>query len=392
MAAALTHDIAIVGGGPGGLVAAARLAAGGFDAVVFEEHGEIGTPVHCTGVLANEALAELSLPRGAVLNALSTARFYSPAGLDISYTTPGTEAIVIDRLAFDRAIAAQAIEAGASVRRGTRVTAVRVERGHAEVETDAGEVVRARAVILACGANYAFQRRFGLGMPAVYLNSAQLELPAGRTGDVELHFGSIWAPRGFAWAVPVTRAAGHFVRIGLMCDGDASQHFERVAARLGPSWGVPAGAYAQAPRRRLLPLAPIPRTYADRLLVVGDAAGLVKPTTGGGIYYSIVSAGIAAEVLGDGLRCDALDAASLSQYQTRWRSRLMPEFRAQLAMRMLAQRLDDGEIDALFELAQTDGVMPIVRRTAQFNRHRNLIAALFRHPPARRILFRRLVG
>ena len=392
MAAALTHDIAIVGGGPGGLVAAARLAAGGADTVVFEEHPEIGAPVHCTGVLASEALSELSLPRLAVLNALSTARFYSPAGLGISYTTPGTEAIVIDRLAFDRAIAAEAEGSGASLRRGVRVTAVRVERGHAEIDIDTGAVVRARAGILACGASYAFQRRIGLGMPAVHLNSAQLELPAARTGDVELYFGSVWAPRGFAWAVPVTRPSGHFVRIGLMCDGDASRHFARVAARLGPSWGVPAEAYAQAPRRRLLPLAPIPRTYADRLLVVGDAAGLVKPTTGGGIYYSVVSAGIAADVLGDALRRDALDAASLSQYQARWRARLMPEFRAQLAMRMLAQRLDDGEIDALFELAQTDGVMPIVRRTAQFNRHRDLIVALFRHPPARRILFRRLVG
>jgi geranylgeranyl reductase family protein len=392
MAAKLTRDIAIVGGGPGGLVAAARLAADGFDAVLFEEHPDIGTPVHCTGVLAHEAMAELTLPRSAVLNTLRTVRFYSPAGLDISYTTPDTEAIVIDRLAFDRAIAADAVAAGADVRRGARVTAIRVESDCAEVDIDGGATVRARAVILACGASYGFQRRLGLGMPAVYLNSAQLELPARRGGDVELFFGSTTAPRGFAWAVPVTRPDGHFVRIGLMCQGDASEHFARAAARLAPSWGVPPGSYAQAPRRRLLPLAPIQRTFADRLLAVGDAAGLVKPTTGGGIYYSIVSAGLAAEVLGGCLRRGRLDAASLAEYQTRWRARLMPEFRAQLAMRMLAQRLDDREIDALFELAQTDGVMPIVRRTARFNRHRELIVALFRHPPARRILFRRLVG
>jgi geranylgeranyl reductase family protein len=392
MPAKLIRDIAIVGGGPGGLVAAARLAADGFDAVLFEEHPEIGTPVHCTGVLAHEALAELTLPRAAVLNALSTARFYSPAGLDISYTTPATEAVVIDRLAFDRALAGDAIRAGVDIRRGVRVTGVRVDDEGAAIETDAAGTVRARAVILACGASYGLQRRFGLGMPAVYLNSAQLEVPARRTGDVELHFGSTTAPRGFAWAVPVTRPGGHFVRIGLMCEGDATEYFARAVARLAPAWGVPPEAYAQPPRRRLLPLAPIGRTYADRMLVVGDAAGLVKPTTGGGIYYSIVSAGIAAEVLGRRLRDDMLDAGSLSEYQSRWRARLMPEFRAQLAMRMLAQRLDDREIDALFELAQTDGVMPIVRRTARFNRHRELIVALFRHPPARRILFRRLVG
>ena len=56
---------------------------------------------------------------------------------------------------------------------------------------------------------------------------------------------------------------------------------------------------------------------------------------------------------------------------------------------MLAQRLSDAEIDGLFELAQFNGVMPIVRRTARFNQHRHLIAEVFRHAPARRLLFRR---
>ena len=54
--------------------------------------------------------------------------------------------------------------------------------------------------------------------------------------------------------------------------------------------------------------------------------------------------------------------------------------------------LDDAEVDSLFDLAQTDGIMPLVRKTAQFNQHRHLIRALFKHPPARRILFRSLVG
>ena len=59
--------------------------------------------------------------------------------------------------------------------------------------------------------------------------------------------------------------------------------------------------------------------------------------------------------------------------------------------RVLAQRMGDEDIESLFELALTDGVMPIVRRTATFNRHRQLILALFKHPPARQILFRSLV-
>ena len=136
----------------------------------------------------------------------------------------------------------------------------------------------------------------------------------------------------------------------------------------------------------MLPLAPIERTYADRVLAVGDAAGLVKSTTGGGIYYSLVSASIAAEVLGTSLRRDRLDASTLSRYQKLWQRRLGSELKAQFSLRELAERMDDDEIDALFDLAQTNGVMPIVRRTARFNQHRDLIVSLLKHPPARRLL------
>jgi geranylgeranyl reductase family protein len=384
-------DVAVVGGGPGGLYIAQALAGAGFDVSVFEEHATAGDPVHCTGVIAREAFEEFTLPRESILNELHTVRFVAPSGATIRYTTPQVEALAIDRLVFDRILAECALTAGARIMMGRRVTDVTVQAKEVRVSLADGSSHAARTCVLACGANYVFQRRLGLGMPREFVQSAQLEFAAEELGDVEVHFGRAVAPDGFAWAVPVRRPAGAFARIGLMCEGNADGPFHRFLTRVRSRWGIAAESdVASHPRRKMLPLAPIPRTFADRVIAIGDAAGIVKGTTGGGIYYSLVTAGAAAAVLERALRHDTLGAGVLRKYEEIWRAKLGDEIDAQLELRHVGRRLTDHQMDALFELARTDGIMPIVRRTARFNQHRALILALLRHPPARRVMFEQL--
>lgn len=389
------HDVIVVGGGPAGLRAAALLRAQGWDVVLFEEHDEPGQPVHCTGVLASEAFDELDIPRNPRLNSLSTVHFFGPSGAMVSYTTPEVEALVVDRRLLDHELHLAAVAAGVKVVTGARVTDVATTPGGVVVSVAGAPDAHARACILASGANYVLQRRLGMGMPAVFLQSAQVECAAAALDSVEVHFGQQVAPHGFAWVVPVRRPQATTARIGLMCDGHAAKHFRTFVGRVAERWGLDRmsdGELPVAPRLKMLPLAPLRKTYADRILAVGDAAGLVKATTGGGIYYSLISATFAADVLGDALGRNKLAAEDLAAYQRAWRKRLGPELEAQLSLRLLANRFTDEEIDELFDLAQTDGIMPIVRRTARFNRHRDVIVALFRHPPARRLFFRRLQG
>jgi flavin-dependent dehydrogenase len=221
----------------------------------------------------------------------------------------------------------------------------------------------------------------------VFLQSAQVETPFPETPEIEVRFGREVAPSGFAWMVPFRRDGTPYARIGLMSETKSGERFAAFIASLAERAGVDPDTLP-APRQKMLPLGPIERSYADHVLAVGDAAGLVKPTTGGGIYYGLLSGAIASDVLDEGLARNRLDARALRHYESRWRKRLGQEIRIGLAFRRIVARLSDESIDELIELARVDGVVPLLQETAAFNWHRKAAVALLGHPAFRRIVFR----
>jgi flavin-dependent dehydrogenase len=245
--------------------------------------------------------------------------------------------------------------------------------------------LRARCAIVACGASYRFNRELGFGLPGELVHSAQLEVPFPSMREVEVHLGREIAPGGFAWVVPFRRNGQSFARVGLLCDDRAAARFRTFADRLRSRAG--GNAVWPAPRLKVLPLAPVTRTWSRRVVAVGDAAGLVKPTTGGGIYYGLLTGRLAAEVLGDAVRRDDFGRRALKEYERRWRARLGPEIRAGLAFRAVASRLGDKAIDTLMELARVDGIVPLLKQTADFNWHGATARSLLRHAAFRRIVF-----
>jgi len=384
------RDVAVIGAGPAGLTAARALAARGHDVVVLEEHAGIGVPVHCTGVLGVDAFTEFDLPRESILGTAHTARFVAADGSSVSVDAERVEAAVVDRALFDQGLAASSRRAGAELRSGARVRAIAVGAAGVTIGVEGGDRVEARACIIACGANYRFNRQLGLGVPRTFVQSAQLEQPLDGLDRVEVHLGREVAPGGFAWLVPLERDGRPHARLGLMCDTRALARFRQFAVRMRERFGA-AGDWPD-PRLKVLPLGPVSRTYGTRLLAVGDAAGLVKPTTGGGIYYSLISGRIAAETLDEALAADDLRDTRLRRYESEWRARLGADIRIGLAFRTLASRLNDRAIDAVVELARVDGIVPLLRETADFNWHRQSALALLKHAQFRKILLSSLWG
>ena len=131
-----------------------------------------------------------------------------------------------------------------------------------------------------------------------------------------------------------------------------------------------------------LPLRPLKRTFRDRVLVVGDAAGQVKPTSGGGIFYSLLASEIAAKALGGALADDDLSAANLSQYQTEWKSLLARELEIGYSARRLYEYMSDRQVSSLVQQAGSKGICSDLTGgpDMSFDWHSRIIARVMGHP------------
>jgi digeranylgeranylglycerophospholipid reductase len=378
-------DTIVVGGGPAGLYCALLLAEAGFDVAVVEEHETVGIPTHCTGVVSDELSDLFKLPQSLILSRPTTCVIASPTGRTFSFSHAEESIAVIDRAEFDRELGTAAARAGVDITYRTQVVQIRPDQAQVRVLAADGTARAARTCVIACGVGYGLQRQLGLGLPSHFLHSAQLEVDADIPDSaVELHLGRGRAPEGFAWVVPVHRGGCRRAKVGIMMRGDAASHVQRFA-----SWRGLAGHSAPGlseTMRRLLPVGPASPTYGDRVLTIGDAAGLTKPTTGGGIFYSLLSARLAAETLIEALRDDLLSSADLAVYEARWRARLGPHLKISSRIRRLFTKLADHEIDKLLGALMSDDVQRAIRQTIRFNWQGELIRAILRHPGVKSVL------
>lgn len=374
------HDVAIIGAGPAGNIAALDLARRGFRVVVFDGRERLGDKL-CTGIIGRECFERYRPLPDQVFHAARSATFVSPLGHRYRLAKEETQAYIIDRVSFVASLALRAQEAGARYMVGSRVTGATVSPGHVEVTAcwrGRRLQVRAQALMIAAGFNSPVIRMVGLEGPrrGDYMLGCQVEVTAPGLEETEVYLGERVAPGSFAWLVPLD---GPRALAGLVSRHRLNGHLEGFVGGLVREGRV--RAVVKEPQRWGIPIRPLARTYGSRVLVCGDSAGLAKPTTGGGIYYALLSGELAAQTLAEAFEAGDLSAEYLSRYQERWRGLFGRELTVGYYARLLFEALGDRQLESLLKEVMDSPLRDrlMESRDFSFDWHSGLILKALRH-------------
>jgi len=365
------YDVAVIGAGPAGSMASKYAALSGSKTVLLEEHFSVGWPVQCAGLLGIKAIKESELKgESFAIRKVCGATVYSPGGDRLSISSQEDKAWVVDRRLFDRALLNQAIKSGVDFRLNSQVTKIFWDgkRNLLVVGDGKGEFqqISSKVIISTEGVKAKMARSRGICPPKEMLSSAQVEAPfqVGDLNKVEIHLGGELAPGFFAWMIPAQNGAA---RIGLSCWGNACTYLRKflkskpIKSRLkgGPVNLVVGG----------LPLGPSQSTVVDGLMAVGDTAGQVKPTSGGGIYPGLICAKIAGQVAAAAAQEDDSSALRLAEYDRRWKASIGRELNLGMKVHQMLNMMTDQEQNQLIKhLTDKKNLIDIIERYGDVDR------------------------
>jgi len=364
-------DVAVVGGGPAGSTCARLCAEQGLSVCLLEEHASAGIPVQCAGLLSLAAFEECSVSRSCILSTVSGARIVSSLGPVLSFDAGVARAHVVDRAALDREMLERAARAGAEIRmktaffrRSGSAILTRGARGREEISF--------RILVGADGAASRVAREMGMPRPRYILAGLQADvIHRMEEGSVEIHPDA--SPDFFGWAIPLGRGRA---RVGLAGLRDVLPRFRRFI-ELFRGDGQQATIHLVS---GAIPLGPRPRTYGNRTLLVGDAAGMAKPTSGGGVYTGVRAAKHASRVIGEALEGKTYDDRILSRYERAWMDDFGRELSLGLRLFEMRRRMEPVEIAEIIRALDDPAIISEIVALGDMDRPGRIVRRLLTMP------------
>jgi geranylgeranyl reductase family protein len=362
-------EVIVVGAGPSGSTAAKRLAEAGVTTLLLDK-SPFPRDKPCGGGISARALARFPYLNDALVNIptswISKVHFESPSGFVVDYRSPDPLYLMIRRCEFDNLLfdlARPNVEVATGLAR--KIT---VHPDHVSVSTDSDEY-RGRVIIGCDGANSIIARASGLRIGSVQSDYAidmmeetpQQELSTAERDRMYIYY-RIRSHYGYGYVFPKTSHLN--VGVGFKLDyylsnlrGEHYAHHQAFVDDLKSKHLLTGQSNRANFRAFPLPISgPLARTYADRILLAGDAGGFVNALTAEGIYYAMVTGELAANTAIDALRAGDFGSAQLRDYETAWRREIGDDLRNSVRLQK-ALRADPARIDRVVKAASRHPVL-----------------------------------
>lgn len=380
-------DVAVSGGGPIGGFVAKKIATEGFKVAVFEEHQNIGTPLKCAGLVTPRIFEFLDFPKKLVVeNEIKGANVHSPSGHVLTIGGHKIHALVIDRQIFDKEIIKRSKEENAQIFLKNKILSAKKHFEHIELKTSQKNHVKCKLLIGADGPHSKTREWFNLPQPAEFLKGIGAEVKNTNLNPdfVEIFTGRNIAPGFFAWIIP-TKKDGSEARIGLCTNPDLphlpkyyfmnffkNQHSSSYLENVEITKKI-AG---------IIPLGVLKKTYAPNILLVGDAAAQVKPTSGGGIYTGLLCAKHCSSVALEALNKNDFSLSMLKKYHRQWSADIGRELNLGMKLRSIFKNLNDRQLDKYIKRFQNPIIIDIISKYGDIDYPSKLIRPLLEKTPS----------
>ena len=288
-----TWDLIVVGAGFAGLACAKRAAERGLSVLVIDQQASPGQHVHTTGILVKEAQAEWAAP-STLVREIRRVRLYAPSHRHVDLHCDGYHFLATRTAALLAFLADEARRAGVEVRFGRAFTAATKANGTVAL---AGHDASCRFLVGADGVHSRVARAMGLDRNTRLLKGVEREYePADSDGDCLHCFVDEQRTPGYiGWVVPGVGVTQVGLAVNDSRKPDLRGFVERIDARFGLSQ-----RRVLAKRGGMIPINGLLKTlHSDRVLLVGDAAGMVSPLTAGGIHLSYRFGKVAGDAIAD---------------------------------------------------------------------------------------------